>query len=214
MNTKYKKYPRTFHVPWSKAITSDDKVRNDMDFFDGKEVVVTRKMDGENTTMYDDHIHARSIDSKYHPSRTWVKSLHSTIRFKLSENQSICGENMFWVHSIVYTDLPSYFLMFGFWEGDVCASWNDTLKIASDLELSMVSVLYRGVYDETLIKELHTEDMDSKHEGYVIRIADSFHRNDFTKCVAKYVREGHVQTDSHWMRTGGELNMVRVPKSR
>jgi len=39
----------------------------------GREVVVTEKMDGENTTMYCDNIHARSIDGRHHPSRDWVK---------------------------------------------------------------------------------------------------------------------------------------------
>ena len=35
----------------------------------GKQVIVTEKMDGENTSMYRHRIHARSIDSLPHPSR-------------------------------------------------------------------------------------------------------------------------------------------------
>lgn len=42
------KYPRTYHLSSSPGKTSDDKVISDMSEFEGKEVVVTEKMDGEN----------------------------------------------------------------------------------------------------------------------------------------------------------------------
>lgn len=69
------KYPRTLHLPWSLGRTSDDKVLSSMDHFSGREVVVTEKMDGENTTIYSDGLHARSTTSQRHPSRSWVASL-------------------------------------------------------------------------------------------------------------------------------------------
>ena len=59
---KYKKYPRTFHLPFSKGSTSDDKFLKDYSNFENKDIIVTLKMDGENTTMYNDHIHARSLE--------------------------------------------------------------------------------------------------------------------------------------------------------
>jgi hypothetical protein len=37
-------------------------------------------------------------------------------------------------------------------------------------------------------------------EGYVIRLADSFHYKNFQKSVVKYVRKNHVKTDKHWMQ--------------
>ena len=73
------KYPRSPHLPWSEGGTSDDAYLFDTDHFAGKEVVITEKMDGENTSMYRDGIHARSIDGRHHPSRDWVKALHGTI---------------------------------------------------------------------------------------------------------------------------------------
>ena len=214
MNTQYYKYPRTPHLPWSPGADEDDIIIDTAEHFEGKEIVVTEKMDGECTTMYHDHIHARSIDSGYHPSRTWVQNLHGKIQFTLAENQRICGENMFWVHSIVYTSLPSYFLMFNAWEDDVCYSWDETLDIAKTLELETVPVLYRGVYDEDIIKGLYDESKYSTMEGYVIRVATSFNINDFNSSVAKFVRKDHVQTDEHWLRSGGELNMLRIKKTR
>ena len=73
------KWPRTPHLPWSPGATSDDKYIESFDDFRGKQVVVTEKMDGENTTLYTDRLHARSLDSRHHPSRTWVKQWHQTL---------------------------------------------------------------------------------------------------------------------------------------
>ena len=58
----YVKYPRTYHLPWSRPTSDDKKLVDDSQFY-GKHLVVTLKMDGENTSMYEDKIHARSIDS-------------------------------------------------------------------------------------------------------------------------------------------------------
>ena len=73
------KYPRTYHLPWSQGKASDDKVLDNVSYFHGKRVIVTRKMDGENTSIYGDGLHARSIDGRNHPSRDWVKNFWSTI---------------------------------------------------------------------------------------------------------------------------------------
>jgi hypothetical protein len=72
--TRYIKYPRTPHLPWSPGIAPDDEVSGRLSGLEGREVVVTEKLDGENTTLYADHVHARSVDSAHHPSRSWVKT--------------------------------------------------------------------------------------------------------------------------------------------
>jgi hypothetical protein len=67
------KFPRTPHLPFSEGVQEDDRIIESLDALLNHEVVVTKKMDGENTTMYRDHIHARSLDRRSHPSRDWVK---------------------------------------------------------------------------------------------------------------------------------------------
>ena len=74
--TTYRKYPHTPYLAWSPSVDINDEVLDTTSHFEGKEIVVTEKLDGENTTMYHDHIHARSIDSANHPSRNWVRALH------------------------------------------------------------------------------------------------------------------------------------------
>ena len=111
----YIKYPRTPHLPWSKGKTADDKTLKSVEHFNGQEVVVTIKMDGENSTFYQDHYHARSLDSKDHWSRSWAKQLHSRIRNDIPLGWRLCGENMY-VHIVLNTiiwKIMFYFLAFG-----------------------------------------------------------------------------------------------------
>ncbi len=196
---EYIKYPRTFHLPWSPGTTDDDKVMHDLSTFTGKEVVVTKKMDGENTTMYSNHIHARSIDSRGGIDRDWVKTQWASMAHNIPENWRICGENLWATHSIHYTDLSSYFLGFSVWnEDNMCLSWDDTVQYFELLGVEPVPVIGRFAWDEAVIRNLHTELSPDKDEGYVVRLAESFSYGEFNKSVAKYVRPGHVQTDSHW----------------
>ena len=59
-----KKYGRTFHLPTSPGVGSDDKIIQDLTHMRAAdEVVFTEKMDGENTTIFSGGCHARSPDS-------------------------------------------------------------------------------------------------------------------------------------------------------
>lgn len=199
---RYVKYPRTFHLPWSPGLTKDDRVLPDTSHFEGQEVVVTLKMDGENTTMYRDHIHARSIDSKNHVTRNWVKAMHARIAHEIPEAWRLCGENLYAKHSIYYSHLPSYFMLFSIWdERNHALSWDATIEWAELLDLQIVPVLYRGVWDEKVIRSLWTPKVgEDEMEGYVVRLASGFAYKDFRRSVAKFVRANHVHTHGHWMR--------------
>lgn len=195
----YLKYPRTPHLPWSNP-SSDDKIIKSLDAFIGQRVVVTEKMDGENTTIYSDgYYHARSIDSTGGNERGYVREAANILLNSAFKNARICGENLYSQHSIKYDSLSSYFQVFGIWylHDDFCLSWRITETVCEDLELVTVPVLYIGLWDEDLIKGLYKEGS----EGYVVRLYSTFHMKDFETSVAKYVRPNHVQTDKHW-KTG------------
>ncbi len=200
------KYPRTYHVPWSPGTTSDDRLLSTQDvegMFSGKQVVVTTKLDGENTTIYTDGTcHARSMDSRSHPTRSWVQQLAARIGHDIPEGWRVCGENMYAKHSIFYPNLTTYFYAFAiFDEQNRSLSWADLTSYAELLGLEMVPVLYRGMYDEDTIKGcLSTPTgLGEQDEGYVVRLEDAFPFEMFARSVAKWVRKGHVQTGEHWM---------------
>ena len=202
------KYPRTMHLPWSPGMTDDDRMIDNMDGFHGQRVVVTAKMDGENTTLYRDYMHARSIEYESHPSRSWVRALHARVGRDIPEGWRICGENLFAKHSIKYDKLADYFQVFSVWdEGNVCLSWETTCEWAALFDLRTVPVLYQGPWDEKLVRGLYTPTFGGDPcEGYVVRVAGDFRYREFRRKVAKYVRAGHVQTDKHWKRQELERN--------
>lgn len=199
--THWVKYPRTHHIPWSPGIQSADRVIESMATFEGQRVIVTEKKDGENTTLYCDHMHARSVESGSHRSRSWVKNFWSGMRADIPPGWRVCGENLFARHAILYTDLESYFLGFSVWnETNICLAWDETLEWFELLGVSPVPLLYDGIYNAQAIRELYHEDKDwVAREGYVLRVAASFPHGEFRKKVAKFVRAGHVQTVQHWL---------------
>jgi len=200
------KYPRTYHLPWSLGITSDDKILSDISCFQGKKLVGTIKMDGENTSFYRNNLHARSLDSKDHPSRHWIKSFHSSIKHLIPNNWRICGENLFAKHSIFYNNLESYFLGFSIWDDrNVCLNWEKTLSIFSDLGIKPVPIITETYDINEIIEKFNNFD---KQEGYVIRIFEEFKYENFSSSIAKFVRKNHVSTDKHWMFKKIEKNLL------
>jgi hypothetical protein len=72
MNTMRVKYPRTPHLPWSPGRSEDDIALDSIEHLEHSEdIVVTEKLDGENTTLYHDYLHARVwIQNHIHPEYT------------------------------------------------------------------------------------------------------------------------------------------------
>lgn len=197
----YVKACKTMHLPWSPGIHSDDRVIRNLAAFEDQEVVVTIKMDGENTSMYHDYIHARSIDSPGHPSRSWVKAFHAQICGDIPEKWRLNGENVFAQHSISYQDLETYFYGFALWnERNIRLDWDDMLMWFDLLGVTPAPTLYRGPWDEKAIKALWDESKYDTMEGYVVTTVKGFSFSEYHQKVAKFVRKGHVQTNKHWMR--------------
>lgn len=166
----------------------------------GKEIVVTEKLDGENTSLYSDILHARSMDSRHHPSRDWVKQLHGQIKHNIPHGWRIVGENVYAKHSIFYEDLESYFYAFAvFDENNMLLSWDDCLSVFDMLSLVHVPVIYRGPFDLEILQEIADMQDPERVEGFVARVTHSFHHDQYLTHAAKYVRPKHVQTDQHWM---------------
>lgn len=192
------KYPRTNHLAWSPGMNGDDRLIPSMDAFVGRRVIVTEKIDGENSTIGQSYTHARSVNSGGHPSRNLLKAFASKFQHDIPDGWRLCGENAYAVHSIAYDDLPHHFLGFSVWDDrNECLSWDDTLLYFDLLGIKSVPVLYDGIYDEKIIRGLWSEDRRDVTEGYVLRVADSFPFRDFRKCVAKFVRANHVAPNQH-----------------
>lgn len=208
-----RKYPRTYHLPYSEKLGSDDKKMPNDDHLIGKNVVVTIKMDGENTTIYNDYTHARSLNSLVDSEdRRWVEALRkSKIENNVPDSFRICGENLFYKHTCAYDDLESMFYVFSIWDSNKCLSWDETIMWCGMLDLKTVPVIYEGVYDKNRILDEFNKYMRSNKsvEGFVVRLRDEFDLSEFDVSLNKYVRGSFVIPDNHWRYSKKEINGLR-----
>jgi hypothetical protein len=63
-----------------------------------------------------------------------------------------------------------------------------------------VPVIFRGLFSEEAIERVISGMDFSKQEGFVVRTAEAFAEDRISTHMAKYVRPGHVQSETHWMQ--------------
>jgi len=201
------KYPRTYHLPFSPEVHSDDKVLHDISFFINKEIIITEKADGGNTCLNKDGVFARSHAQPTDcPTFDYIKNVHYfSKKHLMNPDYKYYGENLFAIHSITYTNLKDYFYLFGVSDTENFLSYFDMVKEATRMGFKSVPVVFRGTFTSEeelknfLDKEIKKESYwGGPREGFVLRTPNSFPIEDFSKNVVKYVREGHVQSDKHW----------------
>lgn len=205
------KYPSTSYHPMTPGRDPNDKVLDTTKHFEGKRVIITEKMDGENASLYREWYHARSLDSRHHPSRDWIKKYWSEIRHDIPRDWRICGENLYAEHSIAYDSLETYFYGFSVWnENNIRLAWDNCLEWFHLLNITPVPVLYDGIYsDGVVVDAWNTLDI-GKQEGIVISLAGEIPYEEFTTSVCKLVRPNHVQTSEHWMSKEVIPNKLKV----
>lgn len=204
------KYPKTLHLPYSPGLTKDDKKIKTTKYLEECHVIVTEKLDGENTCLEHDKIHARSENSTSHPSRNRIKKLHAEIRHLISANDAVFGENVYAKHSIEYDSLNSSFYIFAIYDKASKAfySWHMTRLLAKEYGLRTVPEIYEGPWKKKF--EIPNKSaFGPTCEGFVVRKAGPVPLDEYDRYFAKYVRADHVQTDEHWKR-----NWVPNPQFR
>jgi hypothetical protein len=214
-NNRKIKYPRTFHLPYSEKLSSkDDRSHTDDDHFRDVNVIVSIKMDGENTTISNNYCHARSLDSKIDSEdRRWVDNLRMVrINNNLPEFHRICGENLFYKHTCNYNNLEDMFYAFSVWEEEMCLSWEKTLNMCKNLNIKVVPVIYEGIYDKEKILNVFNDYIKNSKddvEGFVVRNSHSFHYSDFKYNVSKFVRNTFEIPPNHWRYSVKKINGLK-----
>jgi len=199
------KYPKTYHLPFSPGVKSDDKIIKWLDNFINKKIVVTEKLDGSNCCL-SDKVYARSHSGKAeHISFDLVKLWWNTNKWKIPDDLILYGENMFAKHSLFYNDLPHVFFLFNILKNNTWISWDNIKDICQEFGIPIVPIIDELVF--TSIDDIHEyikekmkepSSFGEEKEGIVIRSYDSFEFDHFNINVVKYVRENHVQTGEHW----------------
>ncbi len=201
------KYPRTSHLPYSPGGTDDDRRIKTVSHFLGRPIVITEKMDGSNLCMTSKDIFARSHSGPpTHPSFDRAKARWSEIRHLIDDHLNLFNEWCYARHSIPYTALPDFMLLFGVREHrDTWWSWDEVEFMAQVLGVPTVPVLWKGsVATAAELEKIVTHiagqisACGGDREGVVVRVADRIIQKDWERSIAKWVRADHVQTDDHW----------------
>jgi hypothetical protein len=202
------KYARTYHLPWSLGATSDDKISDSVESLIGIDIVITEKLDGSNTGITNRGVYGRShADFSSNPWDKEAWNLFYRIRNDISDDVFLFGEGMYGIHSIEYTNLDSYFYLFGVRDNNIWIPWEGVEEYSYLLDIPTVPVLFKGSVKSVRELQKLTEKLTSEpsalggqREGIVVRNADMFHNEDFAQNVMKWVRKGHVTTNTHWTR--------------
>lgn len=202
------KYPRTYHFKWLEGATNDDKIALSVDGLIGNEIVITEKLDGSNTAITKHGVYGRS-HADFTKNAWDIKSwnIYHKIKNDLDEGLYMFGEGMYGIHSIEYTNLTSYFYIFGMRDNNIWVPWEKVEEYAYLFDIPTVPVLFKGIVNSEkelkgLVEKLSKEpsELGGQREGVVARVAGMFHNDDFSTHVMKWVRKGHVTTDEHWTR--------------
>ncbi len=204
------KYPSTLHWVASEKIHRDDSYHTDHEYFVNKPLIITEKLDGGNTCLFNGEVFARSVTSPSHDG--WMAMVRRHHAWKTNSQEfkdiSFYGEDLYGIHSIEYDAVEQYdtYRLFAVRRNDEFLSWDDVKGFAAALDVNTVPVLSDGAEFETeesltkFLKESTAQPsvLGPDREGCVLRTPEAFPASEFGHEMCKYVRANHVQTDQHW----------------
>lgn len=223
MNEPFFRFPHTPHLAWLGAgEPRDDKLlspREAEELLAG-EVVIEEKLDGANLgiSLADDgELRAQNRGQYLRPpyagqfSRltAWLRAHESLLRNALTPGCIVFGEWCAARHSLDYTDLPDWWLVFDVYEHASGRFWCSERRNAWAVSIGVSTVPECGRGRCTLEQLKHFLDIGRSRyrngpmEGIVVR------KQDAQQLIAraKLVRPDFIQAiDQHWRRRGVQWN--------
>lgn len=213
------KYPRTWHLPWSRDVSADDRLVRDLSGFVGAECVALEKLDGGNVTGLnpacldpgEPAVHARSTDSGDPPGMEVPRAVWACCGHDLPRDWRVVMENLSVRLSIPYEGLDALVVATSVWdETNAMLPYDETVEWATLLGLPTPRLLWRGTFDEAALRRLADGLDPSRCEGYVLRVSGRVPYGRFSRSVAKYVRADHNGLSPHGRdRTRAARNGMR-----
>lgn len=242
MHTDFFRFPHTPHLAWLGAASPrDDKVlsRSEAQELLAADVVVEEKLDGANlgfSLATDGHLRAQNrgqylvepYAGQFARLSAWLALHGDAMRSVLTGDLIVFGEWCAARHSLDYTALPDWFLVFDVYDRVAARFWSTARRneLAAAAGLVTVPELTRGRQTLAALEELVATRPSlyrdgSPLEGVVIRRESAqwcearakLVRSDFTQGIETHWRKraiqwnrltlGHPDPGSRQMRTGG-----------
>ena len=223
--TDFFRFPHTPHLAWlSEGGPRDDKVLSSTEAqaLLAGETVVEEKLDGANLGLSlapDGRLRAQNRGQYLAEPHTgqfvrlsaWLAQHGEALYSVLTPNLILFGEWCAARHSLDYTALPDWFLLFDVYDHTVGRFWSTSRRnaLASSAGLVMVPQVAHGKSTVVTLKQLMaTTPSLYRHgpmEGVVIRSESA----DWCEARAKLVRPDFTQAiDTHWRKRVIEWNRV------
>lgn len=217
------KYPATPHL----AVLTDmdirgDKVMSEAEreaFLDG-EVVIEEKVDGANLGISfspdgavrlqnrGEYLHDPLV-GQWKPLAGWLRPRLDLLFDLLEDRLILFGEWCYACHSVAYTKLPDWFLVFDVWDKAAGRFWSTRRRdaLARSARLSTVKRKAQGRFRLEELKRFFSMSAysDERVEGIYLRREDDEWLHD----RAKLVRPAFVQAvEQHWTRAALRPNRI------
>ncbi|MDZ4326120.1 MAG: RNA ligase family protein [Pseudomonas sp.] len=223
MSEPFFRFPHTPHLAWlGTGEPRDDKLLSPGEAKEllAGEVVIEEKLDGANLGISlgdDGELRAQNRGQYLQPPYTgqfsrlvgWLQAHKAALRDVLTPGRIVFGEWCAARHSLDYTALPDWWLIFDIYERATERFWCTERRNAWATAIGVPTVpeLGRGGYTQEQLKHLldacPSRYRDGPMEGIVVRKQDAQHMI----ARAKLVRPDFSQAiDQHWRRRGVQWN--------
>jgi len=220
------RFPHTPHIAWlGSGLPREDKVLSKLEAkqFFSHDLVLEEKIDGANLGLSVDedgtlraqnrgsYIDLQNGSGQFSMLASWIAPRQDGITQALYPDLMLFGEWCRAVHSIRYTALPDWFLVFDVYDRQTQSFWSSSQRndLANSLGLAVVPEVGRGRFDiEAIVRLLgQSRCSDVPAEGIYLRHED----NGQTPARAKLVRPDFVQSiGEHWSKKRIEYNQLAV----
>jgi ATP-dependent RNA circularization protein (DNA/RNA ligase family) len=223
------RFPHTPHLAWLGAgRPRDDKILSphERDAILAGEIVVEEKVDGANVGFsveqgvlclrnrgaYLDPAHGHP---QFKPLHRWLAARREAIAHALRGDLALYGEWCYARHSVRYTRLPDWLLVFDVLDLGTDKFWSTSRRdaFARDLGLATVPLVSAGRHTVASLRALLLPSRfgEQPAEGLYLRREDP----EYLIARAKLVRAEFVQgIEEHWSRRPIEVNTAVGPEHR
>lgn len=221
--TDFFRFPHTPHLAWlGTESPRDDKVLspNEVTKLLSGDVVVEEKLDGANLGLSlasDGSIRAQNRGQylaephagQFSRLPAWLAQHNEALHSVLSPTIIIFGEWCAARHSLDYTLLPDWFLIFDVYDRESERFWSSQRRnrLATNAGLMTVPELLRKKVTLTALKQMVNQQSSQYRNGALEGIVIRRDSTDWCESRAKLVRADFTQTiDTHWRKRAIEWN--------
>lgn len=219
------RFPHTPHLAWlGEGSPRDDKVLSPIEVaaFLADDVVVEEKLDGANVGLSltpDGSLRAQNRGQyltdphagQFARLPAWLAQHDEALHSALTPNLILFGEWCAARHSLDYTALPDWFILFDVYDRDAGRFWSSSRRnaLASRAGLVNVPQVLHGKTTVAALRQLVATNPSRYRQGSLEGVVIRRESPDWCESRAKLVRPDFTQAiDTHWRKRAIEWNRV------